>query len=66
MGSCHQKSKISLNITSKVYNAKTIIMLKGLKYVLKSPMARITPKIHIYLDNLKVACNTSRIFKSSS
>ena len=41
-------------------------MLEDLRQALKSPIARVAPGIHIFLDNLGVARNTDGIFKSSS
>lgn len=41
-------------------------MLEGLKYALKSLIARIAPRIYIYLNYLQVAYNTGRISHSSS
>lgn len=41
-------------------------MLKYLKYMLKSLIAKVVSKIYICLDNFKVACKVDRIFKNSS
>ena len=51
---------------NEVYDAEAIAMLKGLKQALKSLMAKVAPGIHICLDNLVVARNSSGIPKSSS
>lgn len=66
MDSWYQKPEISLKKTNKVYNVEVILILEGLRQVLKSVIARVVSGIHICLDNLKVAYNTGEISKSSN
>ena len=66
VGSWFSKQGISLGNTYEIYNAKAIAMLEGLKQALSSPMARVAHGIHICLDNLGVARESSSIPEGSS
>lgn len=60
------KCKTFLRNIYKVYNAKAIALLKGLKETLKILIAQIASKIHIYLDKFSIECNIEQILKSFS
>lgn len=66
MGSCYGKQEILLSRRNEVYDVEIITILKGLKQVMKSSVARVASKIYICLNNLGVACNKDYIHKSSS
>ncbi len=49
-----------------MYDAEALALLDGLKKALKSLIARVTPGIYNFIDNLSVACNAGQILKDSS
>ena len=66
VGSWYSRRGISLGNTYEIYEAEAIAILEGLKQALSIPMARVANGIHICLDNLGVARNSSLIPEGSS
>ena len=66
VGGWHSKQGKPLGDTQEVYDAEARAILGGFDGALKSPMARVSPGLHIRLDNLSVARNAGLTPKGSS
>ena len=66
VGGWYSKQGKPLGDTQEVYDAEARAILGGLGAALKSPMARVSPRLHICLDNLSVSRNAGLTPKGSS
>lgn len=66
IGSWYHSQDILLENTHKISNTKAIAILKALKQVLNSSMARIPNGIYIYLNNFRKVYKSNINLENSS